>query len=291
MGGGVFKSTTGGGNWSAVNTGLTSPTVCVLGIAPLAPTTLYAGTTGGGVFALQQFNDYTLSSSGTITVMPGGSGSNTITATLTLCSIPSVTFALSGLPGGATASFNPTACTPSCSAQLTISTTSSTPTGTFPITVTGTPLGRTTMFDLVVNSACPVTTALGDAPDQKTKLAVVYDVRDHVLARTATGQRYVALFYMHAAEGVWLMLRHPDLRARSRTVLERLLPTLRALLARQPAPLTAADLAAIDALLEAFATNATAGLRADIKALRQELRQGRVLKDFGISIDGRNPTP
>ena len=44
-GGGVFKSTNGGGNWSAVNTGLTCySSVYALAIDPATPTTLYAGT-------------------------------------------------------------------------------------------------------------------------------------------------------------------------------------------------------------------------------------------------------
>ena len=41
--GGVFKSTDGGGNWNAVNTGLTSTYVNNLAIDPKTPTTLYAG--------------------------------------------------------------------------------------------------------------------------------------------------------------------------------------------------------------------------------------------------------
>ena len=49
-GGGVFKSTNGGGNWSAVNTGLTNTNVYALAIDPATPTTLYAGTHDGGVF-------------------------------------------------------------------------------------------------------------------------------------------------------------------------------------------------------------------------------------------------
>src|SRR5256712_6533101 len=51
---GVFKSTDGGGNWSAVNTGLTTPYVAIwvtaLAIDAQTPTTLYAASSGGGVF-------------------------------------------------------------------------------------------------------------------------------------------------------------------------------------------------------------------------------------------------
>ncbi len=52
----MFKSTNGGAVWSALNTGLTATYVFALAIDPATPTTLYAGTVGGGVFALQQLN-------------------------------------------------------------------------------------------------------------------------------------------------------------------------------------------------------------------------------------------
>ena len=47
---GAFKSTNGGSNWRAVNTGLTNTEVSALAINPTSPTTLYPGTNGGGVF-------------------------------------------------------------------------------------------------------------------------------------------------------------------------------------------------------------------------------------------------
>src|SRR5438094_4379086 len=43
---GLFKSTNGGGSWSAVNTGL-NQIASVLAVDPQTPTTLYAGTAGG----------------------------------------------------------------------------------------------------------------------------------------------------------------------------------------------------------------------------------------------------
>src|SRR3989442_1419044 len=45
--GGVFKSTDGGGGWTAVNTGLTDGYVLALAIDPQTPATLYAGTDNG----------------------------------------------------------------------------------------------------------------------------------------------------------------------------------------------------------------------------------------------------
>jgi phosphodiesterase/alkaline phosphatase D-like protein len=95
--------------------------------------------------------NYTLSASGDITVTPGLSGSNTITATLSSGTTQSVSFSASGLPSGAFASFTPTACNPTCTSTLTISTLSSAPLGTYTIRVTGSPLGKTTTFTLTVN--------------------------------------------------------------------------------------------------------------------------------------------
>src|SRR5437667_308531 len=46
---GVFKSTDGGESWSAVNTGLSNQAVHALAVDPQTPTTVYAGTQGGGV--------------------------------------------------------------------------------------------------------------------------------------------------------------------------------------------------------------------------------------------------
>jgi photosystem II stability/assembly factor-like uncharacterized protein len=45
--GGVFKSTNGGTNWTAINTGLTYTYINALAIHPQTPETLYAGTDGG----------------------------------------------------------------------------------------------------------------------------------------------------------------------------------------------------------------------------------------------------
>jgi photosystem II stability/assembly factor-like uncharacterized protein len=45
--GGVFKSTDGGSNWTAINNGITDLGVFALALDPTTPTTLFAGTVGG----------------------------------------------------------------------------------------------------------------------------------------------------------------------------------------------------------------------------------------------------
>ncbi len=114
----------------------------------IAPITL-SSTTGSF--------DFSLSNSGGITVTQGSSGTNTITASLVSGSAQPVSLSCSGgLPSGASCAFNPQSGNPTYSSALTISTSSTTPTGSAVITITGTSgaITHTTQFMLTVN---PVT--------------------------------------------------------------------------------------------------------------------------------------
>jgi len=99
--------------------------------------------------------DFSLSNSGGITVTQGTSRSNTIYVTLVSGQSQPVSLSCtSGLPSGASCSFNPQSGNPSFSSMLTVSTSSSTPTGSYTITATGTGGGKshTTQFTLTVNA-------------------------------------------------------------------------------------------------------------------------------------------
>lgn len=119
------------------------------------------GSSGTAHYALAPF-DFALSNSGGITVTQGSSGSNTITATLLGGATQSVTLACTGtLPTGVTCSFNPSSGQPTFNSQLTVSTTSSTPTNSYTITLTGTSgsgtntITHTTTFTLTVSVPGP----------------------------------------------------------------------------------------------------------------------------------------
>ncbi|GAA2041373.1 hypothetical protein GCM10009839_49760 [Catenulispora yoronensis] len=70
-------------------------------------------------------------------VQAGQSVTSTVTTKVTSGSAESITLSASGLPTGATATFNPASVTGGASSTLTIATTSSTPAGTYTVTVTG----------------------------------------------------------------------------------------------------------------------------------------------------------
>src|SRR5215813_7278478 len=88
------------------------------------------------------------------TVTPGASASYTVTVTSSGGFTGTVDFSASGLPAGASASFNPPSVNTSGSSTMTVTTSASTPTGTYPLIITGTSgsLQRTTSVTLVVAS-------------------------------------------------------------------------------------------------------------------------------------------
>src|SRR5260370_13110196 len=105
---------------------------------PAGPSTITVTGTAGSLSRTTTFTltvnatpspafDFSLSNGGNQTVVQGQSGSNTITATLVSGTAQSVTFSASGLPSGATATFSPASCSPTCSARLTPRLTSSPP--------------------------------------------------------------------------------------------------------------------------------------------------------------------
>ena len=87
------------------------------------------------------------------TVTAGAGTSYTATVTASGGFTGAVAFSVSGLPSGASASFNPTSVTGSGSSTLSVSTSTTTPAGTYTLTITGTSgtLSHSTNVSLVVN--------------------------------------------------------------------------------------------------------------------------------------------
>src|SRR5580704_4946595 len=85
-------------------------------------------------------NDFSLNSSpNSLTVPQGLSGTTTITSAVTNGSAQTVSLSASGLPAGATASFNPSAITVGANSTMTITSSTSTPVGDdYPVSVTAT---------------------------------------------------------------------------------------------------------------------------------------------------------
>jgi hypothetical protein len=106
--------------------------------------------------------DFTLAATpGSRTVIPGGSTTYTATVTPGSGFTGVVNFSVTGLPAGATASFNPTFVTGSGSSTLNVATSGATPPGTYTLAIRGTsgPRVRTVNVTLVVNGDFSISAA------------------------------------------------------------------------------------------------------------------------------------
>lgn len=99
--------------------------------------------------------DYTLSNGGNTSVAKSSGANayaqNTITQTLTTGTGQLVSLTASGVPSNVSYSFS-SSCTPTCSSTITFTVSPSATAGTYPITITGNPLGKTTSFNLIISN-------------------------------------------------------------------------------------------------------------------------------------------
>ena len=104
---------------------------------------------------------FSLANSGSKSVTAGSSVTNSISTALVSGNSQPVSFALSGLPSGATGFFSSNSCNPACSTIVTVNTTGATPAGNFPITISATGGGvtKTTAWTLSVSTAVALVVA------------------------------------------------------------------------------------------------------------------------------------
>lgn len=101
------------------------------------------------------------------TTQPGGSVQSTVSVNIELGVPELTTFSASNLPTGATATFSPVSCSPTCQSTLTIQTGANTPDGNYAITIYASAGGlfKSTTFNLTVN--------VPSAPDAPVNLSAV----------------------------------------------------------------------------------------------------------------------
>ncbi|MFF4198556.1 M20/M25/M40 family metallo-hydrolase, partial [Nonomuraea sp. NPDC001831] len=161
-----------------------------------------------------QPRDFSLSANpGSGTVQAGSTATTTIGSTTTNGTAQTVNLSASGLPTGATASFNPASITSGGSSSLSIATSPTTPAGSYPITVTGTgeTTTHTTSYTLTVQGTSGNRTFTNDTD---------YQIRDYAntqssITSTATGTAAspvkVSITISHTcAEDLDIWLRGPS---------------------------------------------------------------------------------
>jgi hypothetical protein len=148
------NSVTGAGSSTLTISTLGSTPV---GIYPLNVIGTSAGLTHTSVVSLVVGNpSFSMSASPASQTVIAGSGTNyAVNVVTNPVFTGNVTFGLSGLPANTTFSFNPPSVTSSSNSTLTVTTTASTPLGSFPLTITGTNSTLTNTFPVIlaVNSS------------------------------------------------------------------------------------------------------------------------------------------
>jgi hypothetical protein len=109
-------------------------------------------------------------------------------------------------------------------------------------------------------------------------------VRDDVLRVHQTGNFYVDLLYDYSEEVASLLLRDPELRARTADLLAHVQPDVNALLAGEHITVSGVLLENMDALLNAFEAQASPGLQTVLKQVKKEMREGALFHELGITV-------
>jgi len=130
-------------------------------------------------------------------------------------------------------------------------------------------------------SPCPATVAL---EREEYNLSLLRKFRDEVLAEDVLGEEYIDLFYHHAPEISWLLLRDAELRSRTSHLLRMLLPQIRSLLEGYEVTFTNETMQEIESLLNQFEGQVSPELRDAIRGIRGDFLNGAILE---LALDSK----
>ncbi|TDU02547.1 BNR repeat protein [Streptomyces sp. 846.5] len=152
-------------------------------------------------------NDFSLTASPTAAaVNPGSAATSTLSTAVTAGATQTVALSASGLPTGATAAFSPASVTAGASSTLTVSTTTATVPGTYPLTITGTGTSatHTATFTLTVNGTGPSLTQVSTDPFTNTTSQHATEVEPDTFAygNTIVTSSQVGRFYDGGASDI-----------------------------------------------------------------------------------------
>jgi hypothetical protein len=172
------------------------------------------------------------------------------------------------------------------------------------LTIEGVSLGQTTLqvalysgfgnLELFVRSnisvlegQCPVSLTLENDRDGESKLQILRNFRDDVMASSEEGRDYIETFYDHALETSWLLTRYPRIRKQASEILDNLMPVIEAVTENgSPEVLSSDELAEIEDLLHSIYGKASPELQSSIRRLLSDLYLGKFVRIFGIDVEG-----
>lgn len=132
-------------------------------------------------------------------------------------------------------------------------------------------------------SVCPVSTVLLLSEHE---ISLLRTLRDEVLVKSESGQKYVTLYYSpYALEALLIMLFNADLRMCAEKIVEDFLPALQALVRDGEACIDSVMRADVKQFLEEFEKEVSPGLKEIIEDVKKDVATGVLFKNAGFSLN------
>ncbi len=135
------------------------------------------------------------------------------------------------------------------------------------------------------DAGCPAEELFGSASAEADRIRAF---RDTVLNKTADGQRYVDLYYRHAAEICAVMDADPVLKKNIRSLAADMLSLLTAMAHGRPCRLTGTQKAGLLNCLSGIRKHAGPALAGQLDGMIETITSGRAI---GVHLSGRNRQP
>ncbi len=141
---------------------------------------------------------------------------------------------------------------------------------------------------MVAVYACPATMTASRTSDPIGTAALLYRFRDEVLTKTDRGRFYIQAFYQSAPELIRLLSSDPrtngNLLLQSAALLERYKPLIQSMVDHRATIVSLADVANVNAVMNAYERQGSPQLRAIINQLKLDMANTQVQAQFGITI-------
>jgi len=131
------------------------------------------------------------------------------------------------------------------------------------------------------SESCAVNAIFGTEPEN---VNLIRNLRDRTLVSTREGEKYVQLFYEHSPEIVVIMERNPAIKEEAYTLLHTLLPDILSRLLGNRITVSPGIIEEIEKLCDAVSIKASPSLKKDINRVKADIKDGELLKKFGIEV-------
>jgi hypothetical protein len=120
--------------------------------------------------------------------------------------------------------------------------------------------------------------------EKEKNLRLLRSFRDEIMAKNDLGLDYIFLLYSNSIEIASLLQQDEYLRLEVKRLIDEMIPQIKSRMEGNNAVISAEQVSQIESLLNYFERKASsAGLKNAVKKVKNDLRQGLIFKNFGIS--------